>query len=75
MEIYHAWLIEDLEGQRVRILTQESQIGLIFKEWEEQKPNKMLLGYQDWLDGLIIAAVGGEVRGTNLEAIDFPVRK
>jgi hypothetical protein len=41
LEIYHAWLVEDLEGQRVRILTQESQIGPIFKEWEEQKPNKM----------------------------------
>jgi hypothetical protein len=41
LEIYHAWLVEDLEGQRVRILTQESQIGPIFKEWEAQKPNKM----------------------------------
>jgi hypothetical protein len=41
LEIYHAWLVEDLEGQRVRILTQESQIGPVFKEWEVQKPNKM----------------------------------
>ena len=35
--------------QLVRILTQERQIGDVFKKWEEQKPNKMLLGHQDWL--------------------------
>lgn len=75
LEIYHAWLVEDLGGQRVRILTQESQIGPVFKEWEEQKPNKMLLGHQDWLDGLISAALGKEVKETNLEKIDFPVRQ
>jgi hypothetical protein len=71
MEIYHAWLVEDLEGQRVRILTQESQIGPVFKEWEGKKPNPMLLGHQDWLDGLVTAASGGEVGETNLEAIGF----
>lgn len=27
LEIYHAWLVEDLDGGRVRVLTQESQIG------------------------------------------------
>jgi hypothetical protein len=43
LEVYHAWLVEDLEGQRVRILTQESQIGPIFKEWEAEKPNKMCM--------------------------------
>jgi hypothetical protein len=43
MEIYHAWLVEDLEGQRVRILTQESQIGPAFKELEAQKPNPMCM--------------------------------
>lgn len=61
-EVYHAWLVEDLEGQRVRILTQESQIGSAFTEMESKKPNIMLLGHQDWLDGLITAAKGGEVR-------------
>lgn len=75
LEIYHAWVVEDLEGQRVRILTQESQIGPIFKEWEEQKPNKMLLGHQDWLDGLVTAAMGKQIGTTNLEEIGFPVRK
>lgn len=71
LEIYHAWLVEDLEGQRVRILTQESQIGEVFAEWEAQKPNKMLLGHQDWLDGLITKASGKEVGETNLEAVGF----
>ena len=27
LEIYHAWLVEGLDGGRVRVLTQESQIG------------------------------------------------
>ena len=75
LEIYHAWLVEDLEGQRVRILTQESQIGGVFKEWEAQKPNKMLLGHQDWLDGLVSAAKGEKVGETNLETIKFEVRQ
>ncbi|KAH8728678.1 hypothetical protein GQ44DRAFT_737388 [Phaeosphaeriaceae sp. PMI808] len=72
--IYHAWLVEGLEGQRVRILTQESQIETIFKEWREEKPNKMLLGHQDWLDELITAAIGGDIGDTNLEAVNFPMR-
>ncbi|KAF1839518.1 hypothetical protein BDW02DRAFT_539807 [Decorospora gaudefroyi] len=75
LEIYHAWVVEDLEGQRVRILTQESQIGSVFKEMGAGKPNKMLLGHQDWVDGLIAAARGDKVGETNLEAIGFPVRK
>lgn len=75
LEIYHAWVVEDLEGDRVRILTQESQIGDVFREWSVQKPNKMLLGHQDWLEGLVKAARGEEAGETNLESIDFPVRQ
>jgi hypothetical protein len=71
LEVYHAWLVEDLEGQRVRILTQESQIGPVFKEWEARKPNPMLLGHQDWLDGLVTAASGKQIGTTNLEAVGF----
>jgi FKBP-type peptidyl-prolyl cis-trans isomerase 2 len=67
----HAWLVHDLEGQRVRILTQESQIGDVFEEMEAKKPNLMLLGHQDWLDGLITAASGKEIGETNLEAVGF----
>ena len=48
VDVYHAWLVEDLEGGRVRILTQESQIGKPAAELAGAKPNKMLLGHQDW---------------------------
>ena len=63
---YHAWLVEDLDGGRVRILTQESQIGKPAMELREKKPNRMLLGHQDWLDGLVAAARGKKLEKTNL---------
>ncbi|EGP89846.1 uncharacterized protein MYCGRDRAFT_68113, partial [Zymoseptoria tritici IPO323] len=56
--VYHAWIVEDLPGGRVRILTQESQIGDVFKDFAGKKPNPMLNGHQDWLDGLVKAARG-----------------
>ena len=65
-DVYHAWLVEDLDGGRVRILTQESQIGKPAADLSEKKPNKMLLGHQDWLDGLVAAARGEKVESTNL---------
>lgn len=55
-EAYHAWLLEDLPGERVRVLTQESQIGAPARELAQTKPNKMLNGHQDWLDGLVRTA-------------------
>lgn len=75
LEVYHAWLVEDLEGGRVRILTQESQIGGVFAEWSEAKPNKMLLGHQDWLDGLVKCARGEKVSETNLGSVGAWERK
>ena len=69
VDVYHAWLVEDLEGGRVRILTQESQIGKPAAQLAGVKPNKMLLGHQDWLDGLIAAARGAKVEQTNLGSI------
>merc|ERR1712098_802485 len=39
VSVYHAWLVEDLEGGRVRILTQESQSGKPAKELAGVKPN------------------------------------
>lgn len=48
VDVYHAWLVEDLDGGRVKILTQESQIGKHAAELAGAKPNKMLLGHQDW---------------------------
>jgi hypothetical protein len=53
LDVIHAWLIEDLEGDRVRILTQETQIGNPAKELAKAKPNPMINGHQDWLEGLV----------------------
>lgn len=61
VEVYHAWLIEDLPNGRVRILTQETQIGKPAAALAGKKPNAMLLGHQDWLDGLVAAARGQQV--------------
>lgn len=56
LDVHHAWLLEDLPGERARVLTQESQIGQPAREMAATKPNKMLNGHQDWLDGLIRTA-------------------
>jgi hypothetical protein len=56
LDVLHAWLIEDLPGGRVRVLTQESQIGEPAKAMAQAKPNPMLNAHQDWLDGLVQAA-------------------
>lgn len=58
LDVIHAWLIEDLSGGRVRILTQESQIGKPAQELAQARPNPMINGHQDWLDGLVKAAKG-----------------
>src|ERR1700677_1830129 len=52
----HAWLIEDLPGGRVRLLTQESQIAEPAKQMARMKPNPVLNAHQDWLEGLVQAA-------------------
>ena len=56
LDVHHAWLIEDLPGGRVRILTQETQNGKPAQELARTKPNPMINGHQDWLDGLVAAA-------------------
>ncbi|SEF66394.1 hypothetical protein SAMN05421819_0742 [Bryocella elongata] len=56
LEVLHAWLIEDLSGGRVRILTQETQIGNLAADMAKRRPNPMLNGHQAWLDGLISSA-------------------
>jgi hypothetical protein len=53
LDVIHAWLIEDLEGGRVRILTQETQVGKPAIELAKAKPNPMINGHQDWLEGLV----------------------
>ena len=56
LDVHHAWLIEDLSGDRVRILTQETQNGAPAKELACAVPNPMINGHQEWLDGLVAAA-------------------
>ena len=53
LDVLHAWLIEDLPGGRVRVLTQESQIGQPAKKMAQTRPNPMLNAHHDWLDGLV----------------------
>jgi hypothetical protein len=60
-EALHCWLVEDLPEERVRILTQESQIGRPAARLAMRKPNPMLLGHQAWLDGLVAAANTGKI--------------
>ncbi|GGL86661.1 polyketide cyclase [Streptomyces fumigatiscleroticus] len=56
LDVLHAWLVEDLPGGRVRVLTQESQLGQPAAKLSRQTPNPMLNGHQAWLDGLVDAA-------------------
>ncbi|RJQ74566.1 SRPBCC domain-containing protein [Pseudonocardiaceae bacterium YIM PH 21723] len=58
LDVLHAWLVEDLPGGRVRVLTQETQIGKPAADLARQVPNPMLNGHQAWLDGLVRAASG-----------------
>ena len=57
LDVLHAWLIEDLPGGRVRVLTQETQNGKPAREMAVKRPNPMLNAHQDWLDGLIKTAL------------------
>ncbi len=59
LDVHHAWLVEDLPGGRLRILTQETQNGNPAKELARTKPNPMINGHQAWLDGLVEAAAKG----------------
>jgi hypothetical protein len=56
LDVHHAWVIENLSDNRVRILTQETQNGAPAKELAKTKPNPMINGHQEWLDGLVDAA-------------------
>ncbi|QSR20372.1 SRPBCC domain-containing protein [Novosphingobium sp. KA1] len=56
LDVHHAWLIEELSAGRLRILTQETQNGEPAKTLANAKPNPMINGHQDWLDGLVGAA-------------------
>lgn len=57
IDAYHAWLIEDLPDNRVRILTQETQNGAPAKALAKTTPNPMLNAHQEWIDGLAQTAL------------------
>ncbi|KAJ5231542.1 uncharacterized protein N7469_006130 [Penicillium citrinum] len=52
LDVYHAWLIENTAWGAVRILTQEAQVGKPAADLATTKPNPMLLGHQNWVEGL-----------------------
>lgn len=56
LDVIHAWLVEDLPGGRVRVLTQAGQKGQPAQASAASKPNIMINGHQDWLTGLVEAA-------------------
>lgn len=57
LDVHHAWLFEDLPGGRVRILTQETQIGKPAQELARTRPNPMLNAHQEWIEGLARSAL------------------
>jgi hypothetical protein len=56
LDVHHAWLFEDLPGGRLRLLTQETQIGQPARQLAATTPNPMLNAHQAWLDGLAHSA-------------------
>lgn len=60
LDVHHAWLIENLTGERVRILTQETQIGKPAQKMAKQRPNPMINAHQEWIEGLADAASKGK---------------
>ena len=50
--VYHAWILENLPNNHVRVLTEESQIGKLARVLAKTVPNPMVNGHQAWLDGL-----------------------
>jgi hypothetical protein len=67
LDVHHAWLVEELVGGRVRVLTQETQTGVPAKQLAATRPNPMINGHQEWLDGLIASASGARRAERHLE--------
>ena len=58
IDIAHAFLIEDLPGGRLRLLTQESELGPAAKELATQRPSPLVNAHLEWLDGLVRVSRG-----------------
>jgi hypothetical protein len=48
LQIYHAWLLEDL-GQLTRVLTEETQVGWLARLGQLVSPSRMYRGHALWL--------------------------
>ncbi|QDH13588.1 SRPBCC domain-containing protein [Formicincola oecophyllae] len=54
-EVHHIWLMQNLEGGRLSILTQETQIGRAAVELANTHPNAMVMMHQAWLEAMAAA--------------------
>ncbi|PKS05112.1 hypothetical protein jhhlp_008479 [Lomentospora prolificans] len=52
LDVYHAWIVENVDWEVVMIPTQESQIGKAATQLVKERPSPMLNDHQDWLDSL-----------------------
>lgn len=57
VDAHCGWLIEDLPGDRVRIVWQESMIGPAARELAQLRPRSALDSHQDWVEGIAAAAL------------------
>ncbi|SFU74218.1 hypothetical protein SAMN05216480_11819 [Pustulibacterium marinum] len=55
LDVHHAWILEELSENRLRILTQETQCGIPAQELAIAIPNPMINAHQEWLNGLVKA--------------------
>ena len=58
IDIAHAFLLEDLAGGRLRILTQESELGPAAAELATSRPSPLVNAHLAWLDGLVRVSRG-----------------
>ena len=56
LEAYHAWLIEPLPGGGCRVITEETQHGLVARAGRWLYPGRMERWHQRWLEGLAARA-------------------
>jgi hypothetical protein len=58
LEAYHAWLIEPLADGGCRVVTEETQHGLVARAGRLIYPGRMEHWHQRWLEGLAARAGG-----------------
>ena len=58
IDIYHAWLIEE-RGQGCRVVTEETQHGVMARLGAKLMPKRMSTTHQIWLESLAAKALTG----------------